>query len=176
MLWCDLRALTRTVGWVILAGMVGACGFEPLYGKRGQQDAAIAQELAAIDVARIDDPLGVEFRNQILTNLAPGRSDTPTRYQLAIQLSRSKVPLITERDSQISRFDFVLIANYELTSKETGAVLASGSVSSANSYNIIEAADFASLVAEQSAGKQAAREASREIVARISLYFDRTAS
>ncbi len=171
MWWCK-----RSVGWLILAIGLGACGFQPLYAERDQQDQAIAQHLAAIDVARIDDPLGVELRNQILGNLAPSSADIPSRYRLAIQLSHNKIPLITEEDSKISRFDFVLTARYELTAKDTGTVLADGSVSSATSYNIVEAADFASLVAEQSAGKQAAREASREIVTRISLYFDRVAS
>ena len=161
---------------MLLLGPMAACGFQPLYAERDQESPLIADELAAIDVAPIDDPIGVELRNQILTNLAPPNSDIPTRYRLAIQVSRSKVPLITEEDSQISRFDLVLVASYQLVKKDTGAVLDGGSVRSATSYNIVEAADFASLVAEQSAGKQAAREASREIVTRISLYFDRAAS
>ena len=172
MSWSNRPVHIGSVAYLIFAVGLGACGFEPLYAKNDQQDVAIAQELAAIDVARIDDPLGVELRNQILGNLAPANADIPSRYRLAIQLSRNKIPLITEEDSKISRFDFVLIATYELTAKESGAVLAGGTVSSATSYNIVEAADFASLVAEQSAGRQAAREASREIVTRISLYFD----
>jgi len=173
MSWFDRPIFRGSVGLVLLVLVVGGCGFQPLYADRGEQDAEIAQELAAIDVAPIDDPLGVELRNQILGNLAPSSNDIPSRYRLAIQLSRNKIPLITEEDSQISRFDLVLTVSYELTAKETGTVLAGGSVTSATSYNIVEAADFASLVAEQSAGKQAAREASREIVTRISLYFDR---
>jgi len=176
MSWFNRPARIGSVGCLLFAAGLGACGFEPLYTKNDQRDVAIAQELAAVDVTRIDDPLGVELRNQILGNLAPSNADTPSRYQLAIQLSHNKIPLITEKDSKISRFDFVLIARYELIAKESGAVLADGSVSSATSYNIVEAADFASLVAEQSAGKQAAREASREIVTRISLYFDGAAS
>lgn len=176
MSWCDCRIVFRTLVWALLLGLTAACGFRPLYAERNGQGASIAGELAAIDVAPIDDPIGVELRNQILTNLAPSNNDTPARYRLAIQVTRSKVPLITEEDSQISRFDLVLIASYELVAKDTGTVLDDGSVRSATSYNIVEAADFASLVAEQSAGKQAAREASREIVTRISLYFDRSAS
>ena len=172
MSWFSRQVYLVSAGCLLFAMGLNACGFEPLYAKNEQQGVVIAQELAAIDVARIDDPLGVELRNQILDNLAPPDADVPPRYRLAIQLSRNKVPLITEEDSKISRFDFVLIATYELIAKETGAVLAGGTVSSATSYNIVEAADFASLVAEQSAGRQAAREASREIVTRISLYFD----
>ena len=175
MSWFDQQGILRTLVWSALLGLTAACGFEPLYAERDQQSDSIAQELAAIYVAPIDDPLGVELRNQILTNLGPASKDAPARYQLAIQVSRNKIPLITEEDSQISRFDFVLIASYELVAKESGTVLDGGSVTSATSYNIVEAADFASLVAEQSAGKQAAREASREIVTRISLYFDRGA-
>ena len=176
MSWFNRALAVRSVGWLIAAALLGGCGFEPLYAKRDQAGPAISEELAAIAIAPIDDPLGVELRNQILENLAPPSADIPVRYQLAIQLTRSKIPLITEKDSQISRYDFVLTASFELTAKETGAVLVGGTVRSATSYNIIEAADFASLVAEQSAGKQAAREASREIVTRLSLYFDRAAS
>ncbi len=175
MLWFNRHLVLRTLVWPILLGLTAACGFEPLYADRDGQSESISQELAAIDVARIDDPLGVELRNQILTNLGTPNANTPVRYLLAIQVSKNKIPLITEEDSQISRFDLVLVASYKLVAKDSGTVLDGGSVTSATSYNIVEAADFASLVAEQSAGKQAAREASREIVTRISLYFDRDA-
>ena len=173
MSWFNRYLLAGPVIWSVLAGALSGCGFEPMYAERDRAGPAIAQELAAIDVARIDNPLGAELRTQILGNLAPAGAMASTRYQLAIQLSSSKIPRITEQDSRISRFDFVLTANYSLTDKESGATLDEGSVRSATSYNIVEAADFASLVAEQSAGKQAAREASREIVTRLSLYFDR---
>lgn len=176
MSWFSRAALVGSAVWLISAVVVGGCGFEPLYAERDQGGPAISEELAAISVAPINDPFGVELRNQILGNLASPGADTPTRYQLAIQVTRSKIPLITEVDSQISRFDLVLTASFELTANATGTVLVDGTVRSATSYNIIEAADFASLVAEQSAGKQAAREASREIVTRLSLYFDRATS
>jgi len=175
MSWCrQMMALAGRNGAILLALLlVAGCGFSPLYGERSHR--SIADELGTVEVSSIDHELGVVMRNRVRDNLARHDADTIVRYILVIQLYGDSLPLITERDSQIRRFDYALTANYQLIAKSDGALLHKGNYRIVSSYNIIDTADLASLVAEQSAGQQAAKEISREIVTGVSLYFDRLA-
>ena len=175
MSWCrEMIASGRHNGAAALALLlVAGCGFSPLYGERGH--GPLADELGTVEVAPIDHELGVIMRNRVRDNLARHDANAIVRYSLVIQLFSDNLPLITERNSQIRRFDYALTANYQLIAKSDGAVLHRGNSRIVSSYNIIDSADLASLVAEQSAGQQAAKEISREIVTGVSLYFDRLA-
>lgn len=176
MSWC--RNMGKTTGRFAAAGMVlffvAGCGFSPLYGDR--DGSQLAANLRLVEVAPIDHALGVGMRNRIRDNIARHEVNGVARYTLAIRLSTDNIPLITERDSLISRFDYALTATYQLLLKSDGAILHQSSARIISSYNILEGAEFDSLVAEQSAAKQAAREISREIVTDVSLYFDKAAN
>ena len=155
-----------------LAALAG-CGFRPLYGESGGRE--VRAELARVEVAPIAGALGPELAESLEQALAPrGRGDGGARFHLGVALSQGSTPLITERDTKVRRYDFLLSARYTLSEAGTGTVLESGEVRSVTSYNVIESADYATLVAEQSAGRQAAREVSREIIDRLSLYFHGT--
>jgi hypothetical protein len=143
----------------------------PLYGT--ESGPVIVKELAAVEVAPIEGGSGVEVFDQLNDLLAPEGRNADRHYRLGVELSPGSTPLVTERDTQVRRFNFVLTARYELSELGTGRTLDEGTARSVTSYNIVEAADFASLVAKRGAGSQAAREVSREIVNRLSLYFDR---
>ena len=171
-MWCCKRQRAGGVR-AILAGAallaLAACGFEPLYGRQG--GTWVAPELGAVEVAPIDDPLGPELALMLRKDLAPKRSDNVPRYRLVVQLSKGSIPLVTEKDSQVSRFDYFLAATYSLQPTAGEGTLDSGSVRTLTSYNIVQGADYAALVAEKSAGREAAREVSRKIVNRLALYF-----
>ena len=175
MSWCrQMIGMVGHNGAILLALLlVAGCGFSPLYGERGH--GPIADELGTVAVAPIDHELGVVMRNRVRDNLARHDASEIVRYILVIQLSSDNIPSITERDSQIRRFDYALTATYQLKAKSDGAVLHRDSFRIVSSYNIIDSANLASLIAEQSAGRQAAKEISREIVTGLSLYFDRLA-
>jgi len=173
MSWSDIRPTAQALALLAVVLLAG-CGFRPLYGGDGGRE--VARELALVEIAPIDHDLGVEFRERLRDEIAARKSDPPPAYDLAVELSTDNVPQVTERDALIRRFRLVLTAVYRLTAKSDGALLDQGTVRASASYNIIRAADFPSLVAEQDAGRQAARIASREIVNRLSLVFDRARS
>lgn len=167
------RSLLRRAGLFWLLVCLPGCGFSPLYG--GERGAGLARDLAAVDVARIDAPYGVELRNHILDTMPlPSLAEKP-RYRLAIELSTRKVALITARDARARRFDMIMLADFQLRATETGATVTRGTARAEVGYNILDEEDFANLIAERNAGRQAAREVSREIVSRLALYFDRAA-
>ena len=152
------------------AAAAGACGFRPLYGRH--DGVEVSRALGQVDIAPIEHPdLGPALHDALAENLASRASDTEPRYQLAVELSSSRQAQVTAEDTLTRRFDLRVTARYSLSERGTGAALDEGSVSSTSSYNIIDAEPFATLVAEQSAGRQAAREVGREIVNRLALYF-----
>lgn len=164
------RSFCAHLAAAVATASAAACGFRPLYGRH--DGVQVSQRLALVDIAPIDHPdLGPALHDALAENLAPTASDTGPRYRLAVQLSTSRQAQVTAEDTLTRRFDLLVTARYSLTERGTGASLDDGSVSSTASYNIIDSEPFATLVAEQSAGRQAARELGREIVNRLALYF-----
>jgi hypothetical protein len=155
---------------MLVVSMVSGCGFSPLYGEENR--AALLGNLAAIEISPIEQPLGVGLRSNIEENIGDAQEQQIVHYNLAIQLSDDRIPLIIDQASRDRRFDYVLIATYQLVAKTDGTVLDQDIVSAKTSYNIVENAEFSNLVAEEAAGKQAAREVSRSIVTGLSLFFD----
>jgi LPS-assembly lipoprotein len=62
---------------------MGACGFEPLYGKRAD-GTMVADELASVQVAVIADRSGQQLRNILLDRISRTGQPVDPRYQLAV--------------------------------------------------------------------------------------------
>ncbi len=88
-------------------------------------------------------------------------------------LVSAMVDLGQRADTLVRRYDFRLDARYVLSESGSGTVLDQGDLRAVTSYNIIESAVYATLVAEQRAGRHAASEIGRKILERLTLYFDR---
>ena len=163
-----------TVGMALLA--VAGCGFRPLYGERAD---SVRDRLAAITINQIrdriahEDRIGYEVYNQLRDNLNPRGVPATPLYSLAVQLTTDTTPLITERDSQIRRFDVTVRARYSLFDIATGGQMHSGAYRATASYNVLENTVFATRMAEEDAARKAAREVSRGITTALALYFER---
>ncbi len=164
------------LGLAALALAVAAtgCGFRPLYG--GAAGERIQRALAGVEILPIDGPLGVELRNHLLDYLAPASLHEGLLYELSVQVDFASDAQVTERDTQIRRYIVRMNASYALRAKEDGSVLKTGNEFTETSYNIVERENYSTLVAEQSAKDEAARDISRAIVSRLALYFDRKAA
>lgn len=149
------------------------CGFRPLYGGAGGGEVTAA--LASIEVLRVDGPLGFEMRNHLVDRLASG-PPRAARYELEVEIDYRTSGQITEKNTQIRRHLLNFNAGWSLASREDGGEVASGRVYTETSYNIIADEDYSTLVAQRAAADRAARDAAREIAARLALHFDRAAS
>ncbi len=154
---------------VALLALAG-CGFRPLYGERPD---SVRDHLAAVAIGPIRDRIGYEVYNLLRDSLTPRGAPTAPRYSLAVELSTDTTPLITERDSQIRRFDLNVRARYSLFDIATGGQMHSGAYRATASYNVVESAAFATRMAEEDAARKAAREVSRGIATALALYFER---
>jgi LPS-assembly lipoprotein len=151
-----------------ILGILGSCGFQPLYG--GAKNQAINQELAHIQILRIESRTGHQLHNLLLDQLNPrGRSDEPL-YTLNVRINASTENIGLKFDNVTTRAKLTLKAEFVLTNKRSGKALSKGSARSVNSYNI-SLSEYGRLITEIDAKKRAVREISDILKTRLSLYF-----
>ena len=169
------RPALRFAAACVAAAALGAagCGFSPLYG--GDAGGEVTAALASVEVLRVDGPLGFEMRNHLADHLTAG-PPRAARYELTVEIDYRASAQITEKDTQIRRHLLNFNADWSLASREDGSEVAFGRVFTETSYNIIADEDYSTLVAQRDAADRAARDAAREIAARLALHFNRAGS
>lgn len=154
-----------------MALLLTGCGFSPLYGTGGGEgDARIVEELRHIQVPPIADRIGQLVRIELTDRLVRRGPAPKPRYRLEVTLSESKQNLAVRKDATATRANLFISASYRLVPSGEGGLTTSGSVSSVNSYDVLEN-DFATLSAEQDARRRAARDLAVSIVDRLALAF-----
>lgn len=151
---------------LICAVMLGACGFHPLYGKGGAAPAI----MASIYVDPIPDRTGYELRNSLIDLLGSGGSGSK-RYRLKIRLSDQRKGIALQTDATITRYNYLLDAEYELIDS-TGKVVTAGRQSTLTAYNVV-ASPYATLAAQQDAQKRAAQDLAQRIQLDLGVWFAR---
>lgn len=166
------RALLGLAGRRALVGIaVGAlagCNLRPLHG--GSEGAEIDRELASIQVDTTQDRIGQQLKNFLLDDLNPRGMGEVGRYELTVRTQRSRSALIVQLNSDITRYDLILAAFYELRDKADNKVLYRSAARRVSSYNV-RRAPFATLTSEQNAEDRAARELSTYIRTQLALFF-----
>lgn len=165
---CRLSAI------VVLAGLVGACGFRPLYGQLDQAGLAAEQHLALVDIGLIQDRIGQQLRNDLLNGINPsGEPDRPI-YHLSVSIAEAITNLGVKKSSVVTRGNLSVSATYSLTRLQgDGAVtstLTNGIAKSISSYDIPQA-QFAAQIARKDARARAIKEIADDIKTRLAVYF-----
>lgn len=151
-----------------LAAVLPACNLRPLHG--GSQGAEIDRELASIEVDATQDRIGQQLKSFLLDDLNPRGMGEVGRYELTVRTQRSRTALIVQLNSDITRYDLILAAFYELRDKADNKVLYRSAARRVSSYNV-RRAPFATLTSEQNAEDNAARELSTYIRTQLALFF-----
>ena len=130
MSWFD-RA--RAAAALAVALALGGC-FQPLYGEAAHP--GLVQKMREVEVAPIPDRIGHYLGDDLVAKMNGSGETPPAKYRLTIKLTQaSQTPTV---DSQINTADsatLVGMAKFDLTKIEGGAVLYSGSASSAAVYD-----------------------------------------
>jgi LPS-assembly lipoprotein len=170
-----IRGLIKTGLAVLLAGMLGACGFQPLYGENAG-GARTDAELERIQVVAVDDGrTGHDVYNALIDRLSPNGEPANPDYQLQVRLRERREGVAIERDASITRYNYQLLAHYSLIDMRSGNVIHEGDSRSIASYNVVDS-QFATLVAQRDAEERAATELSEDIKLRLAIFFDRQLS
>ncbi len=159
---------SKLLAAVVAAGLLAACGFQPLYG--GGKRGPATTEMASIRIEPIADRSGQILRNHLLDGLNPyGRPAQPA-YFLRITLNDSSSGIAVRKSEFPTRTSLRIGAVYTLTRADTGASIFSASSSIEGGYNILNS-EFATLAAEQDVRERVLREVALDIEARLAVFF-----
>ena len=159
----------RTIAFLAVLGLLGACGFRPLYGDRTAAGGA-PSELASIKIAAIPDRIGQQMHNHLLTALNPRGQPRRPRYILHTRINESISSLAVRKSAFATRANLAVTAHYNLAPSAGGQSLFSAKSSITVSYNILDS-EFATLMAEKDARARAIREISEDIRIRLSVFL-----
>jgi hypothetical protein len=152
-----------------------ACNFRPMLLAKGADNAAVREELAAIEIEGLGGRLGYLVRNALLDELDPTASAVPERYVLSVQLSSRATELGIQLDATITRYNLTVNAAFQLREKATNATLVSSTAQRISSYNVSRE-PYADLVASHTAERRAAELVSTDIAMVLGAYFARQGS
>ena len=159
---------SRIVAIVVAAGLLAACGFQPLYG--GGKRGPAATELASIRIEPIADRSGQMLRNHLLDRLNPYGAPARPAYILRVAMSDSQSGVAVRRSEFPTRTTLRVEASYTLTRADTGAALFSANSAIEGGYNILDS-EFATLAAEHNVRERVIREVAFDMEARLAAFF-----
>ena len=157
-----MRALFASFALLLLT----ACGLQPLYS--GGSNDAVAQGLAAVDVAPIQGRDGWLVRNALNDRLQLTGDSVAPRYRLDVQLDDSLEALGVLNDDTISRERRILRARYQLIDLASGTILLDATSGSDAGIDVVSS-EYATIAAEQTALENLAREVADRMVRQVAL-------
>ena len=163
---------------ILLALLVAACGFEPLYVEKkhdnawyfnGDFDTSISQEMAKIKVQPISDRFGQLLRNDLIDLLSPlGQPEHP-KYRLYVKLaSKQETDQALRSDITATRKMVRYKVTYYMMSENER--LLDGDSIAFTSYDIL-ANPYSTTMAKKKGDRDAAKIISNDISLRLGAYF-----
>src|SRR5258708_4141544 len=143
---------------------LGGCGFTPLYAAPG-----VVSNLARIDVTAPQGRAGFLLRQHLDDSF--GRSHGgPAAYKMQLSLSEARYPRGIRTDNVATRYEYVLTADYTLSTVPSGAVAKKGRVRVELTYDSADQ-PYASISAQQDAEDRATDEAARRIQLELAAWM-----
>jgi LPS-assembly lipoprotein len=169
--------MSAPLALIVSAGAAFAlagCGFHPLYAKN---DAAAGpgQSLADIYVEPIPERLGYQLRNDLLDILNGSSQSDGARFRLKLTYREQKDPVALQPNATITRYNYRLMAHYELFPVMETTPVKSGDVNALSAYNVA-LSPYATVIAERDANDRAANDVAERIRIELAVYFRQTAN
>ena len=147
---------------IALAG----CGLQPMYAGGGS--GAVAQGMAAVDVAPIEGQAGCLVRNALRDRLAQSGASAEPRYRLDVLLDDELEGLGLLTDETIGRERRTLRARYQLVDLASGEIVIDASAGSDAGVDVVSS-EFATIAAEERALENLAVAVADRIVTQVTL-------
>lgn len=161
---------------LLLAFIVSACGFEPVYGVNRNMALGVEDYLGAIEIGNIPDREGQYLRNALIDRFYRGGRPPGPRYELVFApLDESLLDLDITKTSDATRGQLRMSTNFKLKDKLNNQEVLARTVHAITSYNIL-ANEFSTRVTEQNARENAIDDIARQVEQQLVLYFRRTES
>jgi len=155
---------------IVLALLLGGCGFHPLYGDRPRSD--YDADLASIKVNSIPDRLGQQLTLSLRDGFNPYGVKAPVRYVLEVKLTASRNDLGIRTDGTASRTQMMVVASFQLKEVATDRTVLQGMTRTAVSFDSLTD-EYANVVARQNAQERSLLDISDDIRTRVLVYVTR---
>jgi LPS-assembly lipoprotein len=153
-----------------LAFLAAGCGFHPLYARLGA-DPGGQQVFNSIYVDPIEaERVGYELRNSLIDLVRGANRPENALYRLKITVKQTIEGVAVQTDASITRYQYTLVANYDLTNIHTGADVTKGTEMTVSAYDVV-ASPYATLVAQQDAQRLGAHDIADRIRIDLGVYF-----
>lgn len=153
------------------AGLLGGCGFRPLYAPDGSVNTgtstspALADEMAAVRVALIGERTGQVLRRTLQRRLEGSRSGVASRYELQAGITYNVEVLGYRQDGTITRIRYLATGTWVLnTDAAVPAEVGRGTVRTLDAYNIPDLQFFAADASRDALERRIIDEVSDRIV------------
>jgi LPS-assembly lipoprotein len=177
------RARLTFAGLAALAVLSAGCTVQPLYGTgpvsaAGAPASSMAVELASIEVAPVDNRVGLEMRNHLIFLLTGGggRTENP-RYRLEVGArarSTAAARIVGRVDDEPTSRVVTVTATYRLVEARTGRLVGTGTRSAMAAYDLSRQ-QFSALRAGRDAEDRGAREVAELIRMAVAADLSRRA-
>ncbi|WP_247886777.1 LPS assembly lipoprotein LptE [Azospirillum sp. SYSU D00513] len=152
---------------------LGACGFQPLYG-RGSATAGVGEALSGVEIGLIPERRGQQLRNLLIDRFHNSPSNGGMPYRLETGVSASEQKLALRKDASAERAQLVVVAPYRLIDNRDGKVVLQSQARAMISYNVLEQ-QYGALATLDYAYDRALVEISDEITRRVAMQLGRPA-
>jgi LPS-assembly lipoprotein len=159
-----LKFGAMTASLLALPGLVGGCGFTPLYAAKG-----VVPEMAAIQVKRPNGRAGYLLGQSVDDELGRDAAVVP-KYRLQMTVNEVRVPQGINVSNEATRYEVDMTVAYTLNDIKTGAQITKGKVSVNATYNAATQ-PYASMAASLDGEKRAAEAAAGRIRLELATYF-----
>lgn len=152
--------LVATLGLLLLGG----CGFTPLYAAPG-----VSPGLSAVETIAPEGRSGALLRESLDDALARD-SAVPARWRLEVSLRESRIARGRRSDGVASRYEYVVTADWTLTSRTDGVVAIRGTSRSEVTFDRADQ-PYAAIAAQQDAEQKVADELARKIQVDLAVWM-----
>ena len=175
----------KTLRIVAAAGTalaLSGCGFHPLYGHIGNGPGAQAI-FATIYVPPIElERAGYALRNDLIDDLQAKSEPEGALYDLKIVLTEKNEGIAiqnelvgTVKEVEITRYNYTLVARYQLIDRKTQKPVTKGIESSLSAYDVV-ASPYATMAAKFKAQKNTAADVAEQLRLKLAVYFSQNAA
>lgn len=160
----------------LVVGVLGACGFQPLYYRDGER-SSIREDMTSVFVRPIKDRIGQDLRNNLKDALDPTGVGSIKKWDLSVKLSKSVEQISVESTSFSTRANLTVSASITLSPSSSFVDLGEGipkthkaTIRAISSYNIVDS-DYADIVAQRDARSRAVVSLSDDIRRQVAMWL-----
>lgn len=150
--------------------LLPACGFQPLYGTSGLDNASVSAKLAGVSIPEQSTRSGQLIRNAMLSAIAPAGTYAHAAYRFDMTPKDNEQDSVEARNTDVLRVSYRLNVSFDLVDISTGKSVYSGKTFSYVSYDRT-GTPFANEQARTNAEDRAAQEVALDMRTRLAAYF-----